>query len=216
MQRAMLRSDMAENAIVEKLRAKLAGAINTEAEVVYFLCEIRKLLDYRDPSHSPSPLRMFCHWALHVDLERRGTTKPFVQQVDEVVSNLIGGISNHDTFVAEHALITEFASFTTFRIELRKFLDSHRLPVDLCDDDERWFGFLEAYAGVIQDGSLFCQLTTIERVTFTKTRSTLQGNKMSFAAKWVLSLRNPYKGFNKIEIDAEKSDGMLASSFHLR
>ena len=69
---------------------------------------------------------------------------------------------------------------------------------------------------MIEDGSLFCELTTIERVTFTKTRSTLQGNKMSFAAKWVVSLRNPYKGFNKIEIDAEKSDGMLASSFHLR
>lgn len=211
----MLLFHMAENAIVEKLRAKLAGAVNTEAEVVYFLCETRKLMDYRDAGHSPSPLRMFCHWALHVELTGRGTTKPFVQQVDEVVTNLFGGISNHDAFVAEHALMTEFASFMTFRIELRNFLVSYGLPVDLCDNDERWFGFLEAYAGVIEDGSLLCELTTVERVTFTKTRSTLKGSKMSFAPQWVVTLRNSYKGFNKIGIDAEKSDGMLTSGFHL-
>ncbi len=212
----MLRFDMAENAIVEKLREKLAGAINTEAEVVYFLCETRKLLDYRDPSHSPSPLRMFCNWALHVDLTGRGTTKPFVQQIDEVVSNLFGGISNADTLAAENALFNEFASFKTFRGELRAFLTHHGLPLDLCDDDERWFAFVEAYAGVIEDGSLFCELTTVERVTFTKTRSALKGSRLPFATKWVVSLKTVYKGFKKIEIDAEGSGDIVASGFHLR
>ena len=212
----MLACHMAKNAIIDKLRAKLIGPVNSEAEVVYFLCETRKLLDYRDPSHSPSPLRMFCHWALHVDLAGRGTTKPFVQQIDEVVSNLFGGISNADTLAAENALFKEFASFRTFRSDLRAFLVDHALPVDLCDNDEWWFGFLEAYAAVIEDGSLFCQLNTVERVTFTKERSTLRGSKLPFATKWVVTLKNPYMGFKKIEIEVEGSDDILASGYHLR
>ena len=77
------------NAIVEKLRAQLNGPVDTEPSVVYLLCETRKLLDYRDPTRTPSPLRMFCNWALHVDLTGRGTTKPFVQQVDDIVSSLL-------------------------------------------------------------------------------------------------------------------------------
>jgi hypothetical protein len=205
-----------QNAIVEKLRVELNGPVDTEPKVVYLLCETRKLLDYRDPKPTPSPLRMFCHWALHVELTGRGTTKPFVEQVDVVVSNLLNGITTGDTMPAENALFREFAFFDTFRNELRTFLADHGLPVRLCDDDEKWFAFLEAYAGVIEDGSLFCELTTIDRVTFTKDRSALKGSKLPFATKWVVSLKSAYEGYTKVDIEVEGSGDMMASGYHLR
>jgi hypothetical protein len=205
-----------QNAIVEKVRAELLGSVDTESKVVYFLCETRKILDYQDPKHLPSPLRMFCHWALHVQLTGKGTTKPFVEKVDAVVWNLLNGITTGETVAAETALFREFAFFDTFRSELRGFLAAQRLPVDMCDDDDRWFDFLRAYAGVIEDGSLFCELTTITGVTFTKERSVLKDSRLPFATKWVISLKKPFRDFTKLDIELEGNGKRMTYSYGLR
>ncbi len=69
-------------AIVEKLRAILDDAVDSECKVVYVLAETRKLLETYPPNPFPFALKLYCHWALHVDLESRGTTLPFLQKVE--------------------------------------------------------------------------------------------------------------------------------------
>lgn len=133
-----------QNAIVKKLRGVLDGPVDTEPLAVYVLCEARKLLDYEDPTRQPTSLRMFCHWASHVDLAGRGTTEPFVQRVDHVVTNVLSGTTTADTLAAERALVQEFASFDTFRTHLGEFLERHSLPTTLRDRDDAWYAFLEA------------------------------------------------------------------------
>jgi hypothetical protein len=60
--------------IVEKLRAVLSDEIDSECKVVYILCETRKLLDKYPTQPVPVTLKMYCHWALHIDLTNPGTT----------------------------------------------------------------------------------------------------------------------------------------------
>src|SRR2546426_10116453 len=68
--------------ITEKLRKHLAGGVRTECRVVYLLAEIRKILEEEKPDPRPMALWMFCHWALHVNLSRSGTTAHFLEQID--------------------------------------------------------------------------------------------------------------------------------------
>jgi hypothetical protein len=60
--------------IVSKLMALLSEPVDTECKVVYLLAEVRKLLERDDPNHNMGSLWMYCHWALHVDLESPKTT----------------------------------------------------------------------------------------------------------------------------------------------
>ncbi len=56
--------------IVRKLRAELERGISTEAQVVYVLVKIRKLLDLtRDQGYAT--LRLCCNWVVHVELSFR-------------------------------------------------------------------------------------------------------------------------------------------------
>jgi hypothetical protein len=60
--------------------------------VVYLLCEARKLLDKYPPNPMPFALKLYCHWAPHVDLTHTGTTLPFLKKVDGFVAGAyIGG-----------------------------------------------------------------------------------------------------------------------------
>ncbi len=56
-----------EEAIVGKLRALLRAGINTEAELVYLLVEVRKLYERRN-AKLPTYLALFCDWVVHAKL----------------------------------------------------------------------------------------------------------------------------------------------------
>jgi hypothetical protein len=136
-----------QTSIEGKLIALVAAPIDTEAKAVYLLCQARKLQDY---DHSgPNRLRMFCNWAVHVELDSRSTVDPFLQHIDDVVGHTLAGLLTQESFAAELALKDDFAAFDTFRNELRDLFVYHNIPTMLCDDDAWWYGFLEQYSGVI-------------------------------------------------------------------
>jgi hypothetical protein len=192
------RKSMAPNTIVEKLRKLLSDPIETECQAVYLLCEVRKLLD------SERPRRLFtvylhCHWALHVKVSHTATTGGFLSRVDDFVSNILGSHSRDETEQASwekraEEMIQYFVSLSTLRKELREFLMSYALPTSLCDDDTRWFKFVTAYGGVIEDGSLECEnkgrLKTVDTVTFSKGKPTTDSADVPFSMNWEILLKN--------------------------
>jgi hypothetical protein len=104
-------------------------------------------------------LKLYCHWALHVDLSKPGTTLPFLERVDTSVEGWLAG--NSDT------------RLDSFRNQFRQFLQPFNLPTAVCDEDARWNEFLTHYGGVIEDGSLSCEanaLKLVREVVFTKGR----------------------------------------------
>lgn len=158
--------------IVEKLRMTLSSDITRECEVVYVLCELRKLLDKYPPDPTPLALKMYCHWALHVDLTNPGTTASLLERIDEFVDRII---LQTDDVIKDHYLFRDLLWLDTFRDEFRTFLRTYDLPTSICDNDRRWHEFLTHYAGVIEDGSLYCQAKTqrlkhVSEVIFSKGR----------------------------------------------
>ena len=185
-----------KDAIIEKLRGHLSRSIDTECKVGYLLCEVRKLLDKQRPEPTPFALRLYCHWALHVHLSRPATTMPFLGKVDSYVYDKLNAGETKETLLAEHALFQEFVYLETFRKELLQFLAMHDLPTSLCDKNARWFRFLAAYAGVIEDGSLTCRsnepdkLKIVTRVTFTKGAPRTPEGHVPFGIKWDILLKD--------------------------
>src|SRR5262249_33167405 len=125
--------------IVGKLREFLAKPVDTESSVVYLMAQVRKLLDRDDPTYRYGALRMYCHWALHVDLRFPNTTMGFLRRVDLWVTNTVAYLtpSGPSTFLDEVHLFREFTYLSQLRTDLGRFLGRYDLPTELCDDDPK-------------------------------------------------------------------------------
>lgn len=178
--------------IVEKLRQMLSANIDSECKVVYTLCEIRKLLDKYPPDPEPFALKLYYHWALHIDLTGADTTLPLLQRIDSFVERITTG---PERFRDDLTMFREFLFLETFRQQLKEVLKSYRLPTALCDVDARWHEFLEHYAGVIEDGSLSCrakpqQLKHVKQVVFSKGRKRPDNPHVPFDMQWEIFLND--------------------------
>ena len=195
---------MTRNAIVKKLTDIVAARVDSECQVVYILAEVRKL-DEMSGKKTTATLRMFLHWALHVDLEGADTIKTFVERIDDVVVKLLTGRSTPEaTIAAENALYKEVTYFDQFRNELRAFFQIWGIPTELCDDDERWFDFVTAYTRVIEDGSLVGKSKQmVETVTFMKGHKNPAGDPRQLAHKWVILFNRPFNGSEGITLTVQ-------------
>lgn len=130
--------------IASKLRGHLSKPIETEPDVVYLMAEIGKLLERDDKEHNNKATWMYCHWALHVDLTKGGTTGQFLQMIGRWVTNTVAYLEPNGPwkFMEEVYLFLDFLYLDTFRRELKGFLANYQIPTTLCENDEWWFKFL--------------------------------------------------------------------------
>jgi hypothetical protein len=192
--------------IVEKLRDAVSAPVHRECEVVYILTLARKLLEKYPPVVPPFALKLYCHWALHVDLTGPGTTLPLLERVDRFAESVL--IAGRTDFVEEDRMFEEFLFLKTFRAQLRQLLKAYDLPVDICDQENRWHDFVKIYAGIIEDGSLSCRarrnsLKLIGSVTFSKGKSPRKDALLPFTLTWTVALLTGNK--LKVEVNAAPS-----------
>jgi hypothetical protein len=185
--------------IVGKLRDHLALPVDTEPAVMYLMAEVRKLLDRDDPQHKNLALWMYCHWAVHVDLTNTNTTLHFLEQVDDFITDTVAGLTPNRPYklIDSHRLFREFVYWEAFRKQLTDVLKSYGLPTDLCDEDPKWFAFLTAYAGVIEDGALSSEskkkdtLKAVDKVTFSKGHTPFSSTAhLPFSIQWDIVLKD--------------------------
>src|SRR5690349_80676 len=112
-----------KNSILEKIRALLSGPVETECQVVYLLCEVRKLLPENSKLHANNPqmfaLRFHCNWALHINLSR-STTHQFLAKIDHYISNRLNPPERDEKEEMiwqrqAQEMILEFIDLPTFR-----------------------------------------------------------------------------------------------------
>jgi len=206
---------MTEKSIVAKLRDALSDPVDSECKVVYILAETRKLLETYPPDPIPFALKLYCHWALHVDLENPGTTLQFLEKVETFVVSMLAGSKD---IAAEHRMYREFVFLDTFRLQFRQFLQTYDLPTAVCDEDSRWHEFLEHYAGVIADGSLSCKtkansLKVVSEVVFTKGRIRAASEKtyIPFGLVWTIILLDGKKLAVEVRASAPVGNEILGS-----
>ena len=206
---------MTEKSIVAKLRDALSDAIDSECKVVYILAETRKLLETYPPDPLPFALKLYCHWALHVDLDKPGTTLLFLEKVDIFAASGLEGTSD---MLAEHRMLREFVFLDSFREQFRQFLQTFNLPTAVCDEDSRWNEFLTHYAGVIEDGSLSCKakansLKLVSEVVFTKGRiaAASENSYTPFRLAWTIALLDGRKLTIEVNASAPNGDEAIGS-----
>lgn len=197
--------------IIDKLNRILSEPIDSEYKVVYVLAESRKLLDTQPPKSVPFSLRLYCNWALHVDLDHETTTLPFLRRVERYVESVLAGCIDVGE---EHRMLREFVFLDTFRETFSHFLEAYGLPTRICEDDERWHEFLKYYAGVIEDGSLSCRasdqsLKCVKEVIFTKGRI-VSGHYLPFGLSWTIVLRDGKKLTVETRASAPQGNEMLS------
>lgn len=145
---------------------------------------------------------MYCHWALHEDLDNSGTTAEFLKRVDTFIVNTIAGFQETGGYsmMDEHDLFLDFVCLQTFRSQLSSFPKSHSLPSDLCYDNPKWLSFLEHYAAVVEQGALSIDpnrkakaitLDAVDKIVFRKGQKALgKKSHLPFEIQWDIFLKD--------------------------
>jgi hypothetical protein len=133
--------------IITKLQSALAQDM-TEAQVVYILVEIRKLLELENNPKRFRSLQFFCDWALHSRLDRAGALE-IIKQFDDIRDAYVNGHKErHEALTTD---ILDLLNAQRFRTELASFLGEYSLDTSLCDDLDKWASFTDHYGSIIED-----------------------------------------------------------------
>lgn len=142
------------NAIIEKLNRHLTEGIIREADVVYLLVEIRKLLDHGRPSlhHRYPQLRFYADWVVHTELSRisRGSALyEYLKRINDAVAVYIQKNNEQDMLKK----ITNAISLDRIKDEMTTFfqeggLDGHLLEV------AQWRNFIKLLISILTDSPL--------------------------------------------------------------
>jgi len=85
---------MGRHAIVDKLDGEFNKGISSQAQVVYVLVEIRKLIEMTHRTDQYLTLVFYCEWALHSRLDRTGALR-LLQKFDNYCDSYINAETNH-------------------------------------------------------------------------------------------------------------------------
>lgn len=122
----------------------LGRPIACEADVVYFLVEVRKLIETMGNRYPI--LRFFCDWVVHSKLDRK-TAKEVLSKFDAYVFEYIqkGNTCTPDMLRRLNPLI----SFRRFSTDMFYLLGEHGLTTDVITDRRRFNPFLSLYVDVV-------------------------------------------------------------------
>ena len=126
--------------MVENITRELNNRITTEAQIVYLLVQIRKLMEHKSKKTSTT-LKMFCDWALHIELSRNKQIVELLKEFDEAVGrceNDYGPINQ------------DYLTLKKFKEAMKDFLTEFNLPKNILESSE-WSLFLRLYNSVVSD-----------------------------------------------------------------
>ncbi|MCE5310877.1 MAG: hypothetical protein LLG20_24815 [Acidobacteriales bacterium] len=171
------------NEIVEKLRAELTRGIETEAQVVYLLVEIRKLIEHSEYVNRYLSVLFFCEWALHVKMSRQSAFL-LLKEIDDALER-----STSAEQMAE--LVGTRLSMDTFRDDLIHVLMDHNLPTEPIRTMQGWLAFLPLYLNVISDCPVLKKSVDLKRINQLTVgidreppKEIPQGALFAFAIQW--------------------------------
>jgi hypothetical protein len=142
-----------KDAIIHKLTLALTNPIVTEAQAVYALVELRKLLDRRKEEGTLPEflnIRFCCDWVAHVQLHG-DTAKQVVSDAQALYQKLQAGTPTDE----EKVYFRDRFTLQPMREELRMLSIECDLPILT---DAAWNSFLACFLAVIEDCPLSLRL----------------------------------------------------------
>src|SRR5215831_6831814 len=142
---------METDAIERKLNRELLSAEPwTEKRVVYFLVQIRRILEQEKKLKKKYPaLNFFCCWAVHSKAKGGGAER-ILKRFDDAHLYLAQSDSNSIPDQVIQTLGTTM-SLRKFYTDVESFLGERNLPTSILEIRQRWLEFLESYYAIIQD-----------------------------------------------------------------
>ncbi len=156
--RCTIKKNSMKEKIIEKLKQQLDKGINSEAECIYLLTQVRKYLEQESVKDFWN-LKMCANWALHTTLDNE--KNPTVRIcLEEVNGFLIDAEEQKNYDVKRYpALQNKLLFFTAFEVELKKFIEEIGIDTVFFDDRQKIIRFKNIYEKVIEDAPLVCKAT---------------------------------------------------------
>jgi hypothetical protein len=186
--------------IIGKLEALLATGITTEAEALYLLVAVRKLLEHRQAKDQYKYLTFHCDWALHSKLEGR-TAQAILKEFDAANIHLKAGVELHDLPSGPRTEIERISKMKYFEDELEDFLNRNGLPTLKETRSDGWIHFVHLYMKIVEDCPLVMAAknvpASIASVTLNIDLANAppqDGGDMLFRVMWTLQDKNGKTG----------------------
>ena len=153
------------NDIKVKLVDELTNAITSEAQVVYILSRIRKILE-SEKNKGFKELVFYCNWALHSHIED-------ISAVKDLIDRLLA---------KEDGVLAEFMKFTLFHQEFGRFLAEHEIPSGLTSTIEWQHAFNTFLSSIYTDTPMIIKQATKKKITWKGS-----SNEIGYAGSFVVS-----------------------------
>lgn len=140
-----------KEALREKINELINKGIQSEAECVYLLSQLRKYQEQQSISGYYN-LRMCMNWALHSSIDQ-GAVKHLLKDI-HVFLAYKHAKSDNLNFDGFEELQNKLLFVQPLRVELIKFLDVNGFDISICSDTEKYEIFLKFFARVIEDTPL--------------------------------------------------------------
>jgi hypothetical protein len=180
--------------IVLKLTKEIQSGLKTEAQVLYVLAEIRKILERDDHLRKPEYeyLVFHCDWVLHAALDRRSARK-IIEHFDEVHAL---GLEKKDPSPDNEA--QRISKLEPFRDEISAFLRQYAIP-DFSQSSDQWAKFIYLYSRIIEDCPLRIRadnpvLVSEIVVAVRESRETIVPGEHFFKVSWHVKDKNGKSG----------------------
>lgn len=189
---------MTISAILTKLEKLLAHGIRSEAEALYFMVEVRKLLEQQDVRGKYEYLTFHCDWALHAKLSGP-TAQRILNLFDAANIHLKSGAELEELPDLLRMEINRISKMEYFERELESFLKTNGLSTLKMTSADGWTHFLHLYTQIIEDCPL---VITAKNSSATVTSVTLQVDlgkqakhgEVWFQVRWVIQDKNGRTG----------------------
>lgn len=125
------------DAIIKKLNNHLAAGIRSEADLLYFMAEIRKLFEQEASKRRYPALSFYADWCLHSKIDRNIFADELLTKLDDA---LVRYANNKDPG-AFFAVIVQEVSFVRLWAELKRFCGERDIALGVLLNERR-FGLL--------------------------------------------------------------------------
>jgi hypothetical protein len=185
--------------ILKKLEALLKRGVASEAEAVYLMTGIRKLLEQQQAAQHYKLLKFHCDWTLHSKLEGP-MAQEILREFDAANLHLKNGVDYDHLPSGLRNKIDKISKLKHFEQELAAFLQDNELPSISAARADGWIYFVHLYAKVVEDCPLVisgkhAEGMEIESVTVKfELGNKPMGNHMPFQVTWTVLDKNGLSG----------------------
>ena len=188
--------------ILLKLEAELRSGIITQAQVVYLMVGIRKIMEQEGSGGAYPYLRFYADWVLHSQMDRNAIAKEILALFDNALPHLKTGVELHKLPSRFKRDFERIIKMERLEDELEAFLQKHTLPMLYETRTGGWTFFLHLYCKVIQNCPLIVTGTALNEVAkinvwledAIKTIKHEYGEEMLYKVNWDVTDNNGGQG----------------------